>query len=270
MFFWIIAILFIVGGGLVLLWMFFKKMPELKRIDVDSLKQEQERLVKNRILKQRLERIQSSKLGGVEKAARKAGTEISRQGRRLVQRLYKMEQYYQKLQKDSGQENDQYGKEVIKRLMDEADEFIKQDEFIPAEKKYIEIISHNPKCVEAYEGLGNMYIKNKQYDQARETLKFALRLDEEDASVNMSLAELELALGNAKEALPIAKKAVEIRKRNPKYVDIYITVALAAKATEDIEKGIRLMKEVNPENRKIEEFESKLKELQESQAETEE
>ena len=256
-----------IGGLVALVFFIVKKISLLKSIDTGIIQGEREKDVKNRILKERLARIQSKKLSGVGKVARKAGGEVSRQGRRAVQRLYKLEQYYQKLKKQTNPETDQLSKDVIKRLMEEAEELIRQDEFIPAEKKYIEIISHNPKAVEAYEGLGNMYLKNKQYEQARETLKFTSRLDEEDASVQMSLAELEMAADQIEVALPYARRAVELRERNPKYLDIYTTISFKAKEKKDMRKGIDLLKDVNPENQKIEEFERQYQELVESEVE---
>ena len=107
-----------------------------------------------------------------------------------------------------------------------------------------------------------MYLKNKKYDQARETLQFAVRLDGGDASVQMSLSELEMAQGNAETALEHARHAVDIRSKNPKYLDFYIEAALAAKVAEDAKRGIELLKEVNPENQKIGELEGKLGKLE--------
>ena len=111
--------------------------------------------------------------------------------------------------------------------------------------------------MDAYEGLGNLYLVNDQFDQARETLLFALRLSPNDASVNVSLAEMETKLQNYKVAVQYLKKAIQKRSKNPKYLDFYIEASLKAGSLKDAQEGIRLLKEVNPENKKITEFEDR-------------
>ncbi len=90
---------------------------------------------------------------------------------------------------------------------------------------------------------------------------FALRLDPENASLHMSMADLELKEGNAKAAVEQLRKATEIRPKNVKYLDGYIEAALAARMPDDADRGLRLMKEVNPENQKIPDFQHALDEL---------
>lgn len=229
-------------------------------MDVSTIPEEKGRKTKERLLLQRFTRLQSSKVGGVIRVAHTVGKDVSRTGRRLVQRLYSLEQYYQKLRKEAEDGGEGMSEETAKRLMEEAEELIKQEEYIPAEKKYIEIISHHPKHMKAYEGLGHLYLRNKQVGQARETFQFAERLNEKDASVQMSLSELELAEDRPQVALAHVRRAVDIRPRNPRYLDAYIETAFLVKSLEDVKKGMSQMKEVNPQNQKIQEWEEKLKE----------
>ena len=102
----------------------------------------------------------------------------------------------------------------------------------------------------------------RQFAQARETLEFALRLDAENASALMSMAELEIAQGFSDKALGHLRKATEIRQKNPKYLDAYIEAAFVVGAVSDVKKGIQRLKEGNPENQKIFAFEERLKQLE--------
>ena len=216
--FWTLLSLFLILSGLVFAgWILWKKIPQLRVIDVASIPEERERKVKERILLERFQRLQSKKLGGVERAARQAGKGVSRYGRRAVQKLYSLEQYYQKLKKNTSGNGEGLGAEAVKRLFEEAEDLVKQEEYIPAEKRYIEIISHHPKNINAYEGLGNMYLKNKKYEQARETLQFAVRLDGEVPVVRLALPGLEMARGKAKPALEKPRNVVNIGLKNPNY-----------------------------------------------------
>ena len=77
--------------------------------------------------------------------------------------------------------------------------------------------------------MGRLYLKSKQYGQARETLRFALRLSPDDASVLVSLGELDIAEDHPRAAVGNLRKAIAIRPKNPKYLDLYIETALRAK-----------------------------------------
>jgi len=260
MWFWLIPLVIFIIALLAVLFVLWRKMPVVRAIDISAIPTERAKKIKEDIIMQRFQRMSSEKLGGVAKAGFSAWTSVSKMGRRAVQKLYKMEQYYQKLK--HAPENGVHALDVesTKRMLDEAEALVREEEFIPAEKRYIEVISHNPKMVDAYEGLGNLYLKNKQYAQARETLGFTLRLSPDDASVHMSLAELETAEDNLKKAVEHLRECIRIRPNNPKYLDTYIETAFVAGMLEDAQKGVARMKEANPENQKIEEWEERLKE----------
>lgn len=251
------GVLFLVAL-LAVLVLFARKIPQLRVLDVSTIREEREKQLKERIILERFERLRKEKLGGVTKVATGLWTGASKAGRRLVQRLYRVEQYYQRLRQPSAAATDPT---AVKRLLEQAADFVRQDELIQAEKVYIEVISHHPKNVEAYEGLGNLYVRNRQHEQARETLKFALRLDPKNASVLMSLGQLESADGQKKEALEHLRAAVDLRAKNPKYLDAYVEAALDAGQAADVARGIALLKEVNPDNQNIADFEARAKDL---------
>lgn len=260
---WIFIVL-ILAALVVIGVVVYRKVPQLRVIDVDSIPKERERKVKESLILQKFRRTGGAKLQGTTKAASAVVTAVSRQGRRAVQKLYRLEQYYQKLKRSQDEGVHRYSDETIKSRLEEALTLQKQEEFIPAEKIYIDIISHNPKSVDGYEALGNMYLASGQLEQARETFQFALRLSPDDASVNVSLAELELKLGEPKKALPFLRKAIEKRSKNPRYLDYYIETALEVGSLKDAREGIQALKEVNPENKKIEEFEAQFQEKKEA------
>lgn len=260
MLFWIIPLVVLVVSVLVIGAVLARKIPQLRMIDVSSIPTERSKQVKENIIRERVHRMGSEKLGVIAKAGGAAFSAASKAGRRAVQKLYQLEQHYVKLKQAPGASSRSLDKQTVQRLLDEAEQLVREEEFIPAEKRYIELISHNPKLVEAYEGLANLYLENKAYAQARETLAFTLHLSPEDASVHMSFADLERAEGNPKAALDHLRDAVRIREKNPKYLDAYIETALEVGAWEDAEKGIGRMKAVNPENQAIPEWEVRLKE----------
>lgn len=260
---WIFPISIAIVSVLTILFVVVRNIPKLRVIDVQSIPEERTRELKEKIIMEKLSRAGRTKLKIFAKIFSSLVKILSRLGRRAVQKLYAIEQYYQKLNRAATEGQHAYSHDIIKKLTTEAGELIKQDEFIPAEKIFIDIISHNPKSVDAYEGLGNMYLKKGELEQAKETLKFALRLSPNDASVHVSLAELENQLGNHKQALEHFRRAVSKRSKNPRYLDFYIESALVAGSLKDARNGIQLLKRVNPENQKITDFEERFTKLKE-------
>lgn len=252
-----ISIIFLTLSVAIIAAVLWRKAPQLRMIDVSAIPTERARRLKEQIILQKFERMGAEKFGVVTKTARHGITAASKVGRRAVQRLYAMEQYYQKLKRVSS-DSGSVDSETVKRLLGEAESLVREEEYIPAEKRYIEIISHSPKHVKAYEGLGNLYLKSGQLTQARETLLFTLRLSPDDASVHMSLAQVEIEDRNPRKAVDHLRRAVELRKANPKFIDLYIETSLEAGMGEDARKGLALLKEANPENQKIAEFEKRL------------
>lgn len=244
----------------------FRKVPQLRVIDVNAIPEEKVKKVKEKIILEKLRRVSGKRMEKLAKAGAEGLKGASKVGRRLVQRLYALEQHYKKLQQgdagDHAKDN-----ETVRRLLDEAGEFIRQGEYFQAEKRFIEIISHHPKHALAYEELGNLYILDKKYDQARETLTFALKLQSDNASAEVSFGELELAVGDGKEALEHFARAVELRPHNPKYLDFYVETALKVGSAVDAKKGLRMLRDVNPENNKLEEFEKRIDEMIEKKLE---
>ncbi len=258
MLFWLIPVLIVLLGLATVAVVLLRRAPRVAMINVETIREERAKRLKERIILQRFDRFRAERLGGAGRALRAAWDAVSKAGRRLVQRLYRLEQYYQRLSAPKGDAADP---NAVMRLLERAGAFARQDETVQAEKLYIEVIGHHPKSIDAYEGLGNLYLKARQYEQARETLRFALRLQPENASVLMSLAQLERLQDHPTEALEHLRRATEIRPKNPKYLDAYVDAALAAKSAEDAARGIGLLKDVNPENQKIVEFEERLKAL---------
>ena len=156
---WIIPIIVIVASFVVIIFVLSKKIPQLRVIDVHSIPEERTRELKEKIIMEKLSRAGRGKIRGIVKIFSVIVKSASKTGRRTVQKLYAIEQYYQKLNRAATEGQHAYSHETIKQMTTEEESLIRQEEYIPAEKIYIDIISHNPKSVDAYEGLGNLYLK---------------------------------------------------------------------------------------------------------------
>lgn len=255
---WLIPVLFFSAGLITIIVIFVRKIPQLRVIDISSSPTDRNKRVKDQILMQRIERTQKAKLQGVARAFGAVGTKVSKIGRRTVQKVHAWEQYYEKLKK-TPDEAEELDPAVVQKLLDEADVLVKAEEYIPAEKKYIEVISHHPRNIKAYQGLVDLYMADKQFDQAKETLLFVLRLAPENANVHSQMSELEAILGRPKHAFEEAKRALELEPKHPKIIDLFIESAFLIGDKKEASRGIKLLEKVNPENQKLESWKERLK-----------
>ncbi|KKW37186.1 MAG: Tetratricopeptide TPR_1 repeat-containing protein [Candidatus Giovannonibacteria bacterium GW2011_GWA2_53_7] len=236
-----------------------RHFPELRILNVKTDARVQSQKKKEDLILGRLARGSgvSVKLG---KALKTTGEELRRVGRRSIHRLRDLEVHYQEL-KRKGDQTGNLSQDELLKVFEEATELVREEDWAQAEKKYIEVISLNPKEVKAYEYLGRLYIKMKQFDQADQCLRFATKLRPNDASVRASLGELYMIEEQWTRALEELGRAIAKRPGNPKYLDRYIETALALKDVEKVKIALRQLQESNPDNQKIEEFEERLAEL---------
>lgn len=59
------------------------------------------------------------------------------------------------------------------------------------EKKYIDLIAQNPKDVKAYRALGFIYLKQKNYSDARACFRQVLKIEPDDTGIKIKLNEIK-------------------------------------------------------------------------------
>ncbi|MBT4856854.1 tetratricopeptide repeat protein [Candidatus Uhrbacteria bacterium] len=260
MFVTIFLILLLVASASVLGWLFWRKWSQLQLLDPESLPDAQTRKLKYDILRQRVSRTS-------DKYVKKAHKDVVGPIGRLVQvgfrkvagKLTAAERSYQKKKRQTGAVH--VDKETIRTMLQEAKELLDKSEWDRAEKILIEIISTNPRHVEACERLGRLYFQKKEYDQALETWSYLNKLVPDDPSVLAALGEVEDIRGNMQESRSYFEQAVALRPSNPRYLDFYIDVLIKLEDVHDAMTTLDRLREANPENKKIEVFEKRIEEV---------
>ena len=244
----------------VVLWLAVKKLPQVRVVDPASSKEAKAKEAKYVMLRKRFERIGSERAASLKRNVLvPLGTGMQNIVRRVAGKLTAIERTYAKRQKGGGEAL--HNPEVLRALVREAEELADEGRYDAAEKKLIEVVSHDPKNVSAYEHLGRLYLMNKDYAGARETFAFLARLAPRDASVLASLGEVAEAEGKTADALRHYKDALDISPNNPKYIDFYIHAVIAEGDVHEATSALEHLREVNPENNKIAEFEEAIEEL---------
>lgn len=255
----ILTILIVVGLALVgfVVW---RKLPQVRMIDPSTDRGLATKKKKYDIMKSRLERASGKQFNELNvKVLKPAGVAMQNFIRRLAGKLTAVERRYQEKQKATRVGG--YSRAELDTMVEEANKLVEEEEFERAEKKYIEVISYDPKHIAAYEYLGRLYLRRKDYDLAKETFTFLSKLSPKDASVITSLGEVEEALGHAAEALSFYRQAVLLSPKNPKYLDFLIESEIENNNSYEANVALDRLREVNPDNQKISEFEEQIKNI---------
>lgn len=184
---------------------------------------------------------------------------------------------------------------TIQQLMLEASRDTAQEDYDTAEKRYLAVLRQDPKNTEAYKALAQVYQKQGQVIEAKETYHFVLQIDPSDDQTLLKLGDMYEEEGRLEKAveyyeaavlinphnpvrfaklydllfelkqyetaLEAITQALEIEPTNPKYLDNFIEVAILLKRKELADKGYHDLRMINPENQKLRLFRQRIDEL---------
>ncbi len=169
------------------------------------------------------------------------------------------------------------GEEIGKRidvLLHEAETLAKDELFDAAEKKYIEIIGLDSRNFTAFRELGEVYLRNQNLNEARQTLEHALELkrksgaeadasakDVEISQTHYLLAQVHEEAGDLSKAIVQLKRALKIEENSPRYLDRLIEVSIMKKDKIGALDAYQRLEAVNPENQKLGQFKERIAEL---------
>jgi Flp pilus assembly protein TadD, contains TPR repeats len=250
--------LFLIASGIgAVVFVLFRRMPTVALIDVKSLPVDHAAKKKEEIIAERIIRNSIEKFEPVRKAMEHAWEWLRERFRRLAHRAFELERRSERLAR---KEWDALTASTrMHALAREADALAKEEKFVEAEKKYIEALSIEQKNPKFYEKLGRLYMRNKNYDQARDTLRFASRLSPNDASVVASLGEIATARSEYADAITYFQHAVSLRPRSPRYLDFLLEACIMGGNRIGAKEALAQLSTVNPENAKLAEFDKRIR-----------
>jgi len=285
MWFNIIPIAIILISGAVLVYIITKKFPALTNLDLATLPQEREKMVKHRIISTRLKRSWGRWFTITKKFIQPLLSKISEWVKELYHKML------------SARENLAADKAVsditeIEKFFAAAEEEKRKENYEEAEKIYIRIISLDSKNIAAFKMLGQLYAETGKLQEAQETLAHVLKLTKEDAEVYsrlaavekengdlekaqenyllsiklnsasglnyFSLAEIAEQLGKTTETAQYLKEALKIEPKNPKYIDAMFSISIINKDKAEALDAYKTLKEINPENAKLGEMKKQI------------
>jgi len=248
----------------VILYIIYKKIPYLKKINPEN--QDLEKKKKHKLLEQRLKRKLSLGFKSIKenKIAQKFNNLKSQSKIKIINLKNKQKQYLSDIKK-SKIKIDLKNDLDTENQMEKAERLLKQDKLKIAEKTLIQIIKKNPKKLRAYRLLAEVYFADKVFNHAEATLehiiKLSAKLKQDKAADHLKLAQAKLELNKIAQALQSAKKAVSLEPMNPKTLHFMIKVCILAKQKKAAWRYYSKLKEINGESASLDEILEELKKM---------
>jgi len=196
----------------VALWILIKHWEEIRLLDPLSIKEEQHRQKREAIIVKRFERIRAEQLQPFQRLGRHLHRAASQAYERANERMRNLESFYQNVTRPFATMAPTL-RERIKTLLDEGRSLTRDQKWADAERRYLEILSLDARHAEAYKGLGQIYLKQKLYPQAKETFDFVAKMKKADDATYAALAEIAEAEQDFARAETMRLKAVEASPR---------------------------------------------------------
>jgi tetratricopeptide (TPR) repeat protein len=287
----IVGIASLAVGILLIYSVLVKKFPQLKLIDLSTLAKERHAQVKTRIIKNRFDRSMGDLHSRSAAFFGSFGEGLRDSYRSVFRRLKALERGYEPTRRMTTEEISA----AIPKLISEAEECARQGVYSEAEAKYIEALRFDDTNTDIYRGLADVYIDQKQYDQARETLEYVASLDAEDArafeklgtvealsgryreaeeqyikSITLSsspaliraeLGQVYLAMEDSMKAHEQFRLALESEPYHPKYLDYFLETSILIGDLDAAEGAFEVLETANPENQKLAEFRERIDQI---------
>ncbi len=274
-----------------------RKFPQVAHVDIDNLPEEKEARKKKEIMSRRMQAeggAMMRRLVDRFKPLRKLWGFLQLKFRVYVGKIERVLHHEQRAKKKAQSSGAEEASRAQSTLQDAGVQF-GLGEYDKAESLYINVISTDPKSIEAYRGLAETYLAKGAREEAEETLHFLLKLKPDDDGAMVKLAEMAEAKGDLEQAIkyyeqamvlndalsprfyhlaellvkvkqPLVAKeailsAVELEPKNPKYLDLLIEVGILCGDKDLAMHGFQELRLVNPKNQKLQVFQDRIKEL---------
>lgn len=243
----------------------YRKLPQVSNIDTRSLKKEKQRNIKNSLTEERLKRKMT---GLIHMMMSGITPHIVRHSSRVKEKMQAIQKKHTEMLKEK-KKNDikTAGKhatgEHIQGLIQEAHAFIDQEEFDIAEEKLLEALGFDKKRADVYRVLAELYEKEKEYQQAWETMMYLLKIENGNVEPEdlVFAGECASAMEDYQKARDMFEQALAKEPENPKYLDRLLRHCILLKDKNAAWDAYGRLKKANPENKKLDEYLVAVKEL---------
>jgi tetratricopeptide (TPR) repeat protein len=276
-------------------WIIARHWKELILLDPRSIKEEREREQREVLIRRRFDRMRTDRFSAVVRLGRRLSSGAKEAYANAYQRLKAFEAVYQNMATPFAAVAPST-RERIKGLLSEARSLARDLKWADAERRYLEMLSIEPRNAEAYQGLGQIYLRQRLFPQAKETFEFVLKIKKADDATYSGLAEIAesegqlplaetyllkasdlnpksahrqaelaewyVAHGQALKAKGFARRAAELEPASAKYAELSLEVALAQKDGAEARKCYERLRLLTEDHRKYQSWKEKIDALE--------
>ncbi len=300
----IIPGVFILASVVVIVVIIARRLPHTRILRTEMMQKERQARVKLQLIEKRLER----KARDAQSVVWKTVQPVWRQGvsaaRRLYDKILEIEKSYQeeiekekreKIHQKASSDSPHQARLKEQEYIDEGKRLLEEGSLEQAERKFIDAIAVNPRSLESYTLLGQLYEEQEEFQQAEEVYRYVVKLTpanpavhaslarvlrrrgrlqeaaeifrlaadiaENDASYFFSCGECWQEIGDHEQACELFMKARECEPSNPRYLDACIDEAIRCGNRLLAQDAFDTLKNVNPENKKLEEFKQRIDQM---------
>ena len=287
------AVIGISAAGLLII--VARKFPQLTLIDTASLPKERDAMKKKEIIKGRVNRKMAGWGQRMLQLIVSPFERLQSAFRRQYRRIIALDKQLRHKPLDPSAM-----RQKVRQLLDEAAALVTDGKTHEAEKKFIEVVSLDKKNVQAYRGLGWLYLDNKQHVQAKETYGYLVKIvakngcayakaaqsaaperqrvpeaadkkcvespaeHAEMAKDYLYLGLTHKALGEDRLARLAFEGAVIFEPSSPKYLDLLLEACILEGIKERAWEVFDRLQAVNPDNQKLESIRERISQLPEN------
>ncbi|MEI7511937.1 MAG: hypothetical protein WCK01_00550 [Candidatus Uhrbacteria bacterium] len=191
-----------------------KHWREIRLLDPQSIREERVRAERAKVIERRFERVSADRLAAFSRVGRELGRRVKDRYHGAIDRLQSLDKVYRTVTSPlSAMAPSQ--RERIKTLLVEARSQVRDLKWGDAERRCLEVLSMDARHAESYKLLGQIYLKQKLYPQAKETFEYLVKTKKADDATFAGLAEICEASGDLVRAEAMRIKAVEASPRQP-------------------------------------------------------
>jgi len=203
-----IALAVLILSLLTIGWLLLMHWGDLRLLDPMTIKEERQKKERQELMNRRFERVSSEQAASLSRAFRGLWKSLRDSYRSFYRRLRALDASYKKVKNPLASMAPSQ-KDRVTTLINEAKSLARDTKWAEAERRYLDVLQIDPRSIDAYKGIGQIYLKQKLYPQAKETLEFLLKTKKTDDTTFACLAEIAEVEGDMEKAEVYRVKAAE-------------------------------------------------------------
>jgi len=191
-----------------------KHWREIRLLDPQSIREERLKAERAKVIQRRFDRVSADRIAAISRIGRELGRRTRDRYHGAIDRLQSLDKVYRTVTSPLAAMAPSQ-RERIKTLLAESRSMMRDLKWGDAERRCLEVLSMDARHAEAYKLLGQIYLKQKLYPQAKETFEYLVKTKKADDATFAGLAEVCEASGDLVRAEAMRLKAVEASPRQP-------------------------------------------------------